>query len=70
MTNQLNAKIRVCARCERVFIFHEMCPHCGFCSYGAIWAIGFCKTIYGLIFDWMKKPSNKDIIIQNKKFYE
>lgn len=47
---QLNAKLRVCASCERVFWDRKNgCPVCGFAHYGAFWAIGFWPTVLGWV---------------------
>lgn len=47
MTNQLKAKLRVCASCEWIFKYPEQehsewggCPKCGFCHYGARYVYG------------------------------
>jgi hypothetical protein len=60
-SKQQKAKIRICASCERVFILYKDCPCCGFASYGAIWVIGFWKTIFYLIIHPITKPRNKEI---------
>jgi len=41
--------LRVCSRCEKVYIGHQDCPVCDYGSYNAIWAIGFFKAIIRLI---------------------
>lgn len=55
------ALIRVCASCERVFIFSDMCPKCGYASYDSVWAIGWKRTIWRLI----TRRCNKD-----SKYYQ
>jgi RNA polymerase subunit RPABC4/transcription elongation factor Spt4 len=59
--NQQKALIRVCASCERVFITTKECPCCGFASYGSIWAIGFWKTMLGLVVHPITKPRNEKL---------
>ena len=49
MAKNKDALIRVCARCEKVFIGKGGCPVCEFGTYGAIWAIGYINTILRLI---------------------
>jgi RNA polymerase subunit RPABC4/transcription elongation factor Spt4 len=44
-----NALIRICARCRRVHIRQGGCPVCGFATYDSVWAVGWWRTIIGLI---------------------
>jgi hypothetical protein len=49
---QRNARIRVCASCERVYIKKGPtgCPTCGFASYGAYFVFGnWIKILYKLL---------------------
>ena len=62
MSDQRKALIRVCAKCQRVFIFYKMCPHCGFAHYGAIWAIGFWRTMQDLVITPFTQPNDKEVI--------
>ena len=42
-SRQLQADLRVCASCERIFRRSKHsggCPYCGFAHYGARWALG------------------------------
>jgi len=38
--DKMNSKLRVCARCERIYWGIRSCPKCGFASYGAVWVYG------------------------------
>jgi hypothetical protein len=48
MGEQRKAWLRVCASCERVYLFGDpgYCPNCGFGSYGAAWAIGWRRALW------------------------
>lgn len=47
MKTQHEAKLRCCARCEKVFWNNNNgCPVCDFAHYGAIWALGWRHAIW------------------------
>ena len=56
------ANLRLCASCEWIFEYkeHEMCPKCGFGSYGAHWVYGKKAYKYKKTQEpWMKNKIEK-----------
>ncbi len=66
--NQLNAKLRVCASCEKVFWDKENgCPICGFAHYGAVWALGWWRVIIHWITRFHRDVPDKNRVDKERR---